>query len=252
MESVSSGELSVVVPVYEEGAAIVPVLEGIFASVPADSRVFAVFDASSDSTVPYLEEYARRESRLKPVLNTYGRGAAFAVRSGLDRADTDVVVVTMGDGSDDPDQIVEMADMVRAGAAVAAASRYVAGGGLVGGPLAKRTLSRLAGLTLHRFAGLPIHDATSAYKAYSVEFIRSISIQSTGGFEITLELVAKAHRLRLPMVEIPTVWRDRTEGVSHFRLLQWLPQYLRWYWFTFGRPLTPAQLEAKTTKRSRT
>ena len=39
------------------------------------------------------------------VLNTYGRGPALAIRYGIDRARADVVVVTMADGSDDPQQI---------------------------------------------------------------------------------------------------------------------------------------------------
>ena len=46
----------------------------------------------------------------------------------------DVVVVTMADGCDDPQQIDQLARLVERGVVVAAASRYSKGGQQVGGP----------------------------------------------------------------------------------------------------------------------
>jgi dolichol-phosphate mannosyltransferase len=243
---VSDLDFSVIVPVYEEGAAIVGCLDEIFAHLPERAEVVVVFDIATDPTVPYLEAYAGHEPRLRPTLNTFGRGPANALRFGLDTAEGPIAVVTMGDGSDDPAQIPRLAELVRTGAAVAAASRYVKGGRQEGGPLAKRTLSRLVGLSLHTLAGVPIHDVTSAFKAYSTDFVRSVGVQSTEGFEMSLELVAKAHRLRLPIAEIPTVWRDRSQGTSHFHVMRWAPHYLRWYTFAFGRRLTLEKLRDRT------
>jgi len=100
-------------------------------------------------------------------------------------------------------------------------------------------------LTLHWFARVPIHDATSSFKGYSRSFVQSVGIESHEGFELALELVAKAQRLRLPMAEIPTTWRDRTSGSSNFRLWKWLPKYLRWYVFAFGPKTTAAKLQAR-------
>jgi hypothetical protein len=59
-------------------------------------------------------------------------------------------------------------------------------------------------------------------------------------------LTAKARRLRLPAAEIPTTWLDRRAGASGFHLARWLPAYLRWYGFCFGRPLTLGELRART------
>jgi hypothetical protein len=56
-----------------------------------------------------------------------------------------------------------------------------------------------------------------------------VSIESTAGFELALELTVKAASAGRPMAEVPTTWRDRTAGESHFRLRKWLPHYLRWY-----------------------
>ena len=56
-----------------------------------------------------------------------------------------VAVVTMADGCDDSRQIDDLARLVERGVAVAAASRYMAGGQQVGGPLVKGMLSRTGG-----------------------------------------------------------------------------------------------------------
>jgi dolichol-phosphate mannosyltransferase len=82
-------------------------------------------------------------------------------------------------------------------------------------------------------------DATNSFKAYSTDFVREVGIESDAGFEIGIELVAKARRRRLPVAELPTIWLERGHGQSNFKVMRWLPRYLRWYRFAFGPALTP-------------
>lgn len=241
--------VSVIIPVYNEDEAIVTCLDRIFEALTIPCEVLVVYDAPDDTTVPYLEKYARSETRLVPTLNEYGRGPARAIRFGIDRASADVVVVTMADGSDDPQQIDQLTRLVERGVVVAAASRYTKGGQQVGGPWFKGFLSRLAGRTLFWFGRVGTRDATNSFKAYSTEFVRAVGLDSDSGFEVGIELVAKARRLRLPVAEIPTIWLDRMMGGSNFRLSAWIPRYLRWYFFAFGRELTVERLRAKADKK---
>jgi dolichol-phosphate mannosyltransferase len=227
-------DVSVVVPAYNEGPAIIPSLDRLFASISLPCEILVVCDSLEDTTMPHLEEYAAREPRLVPTLNTYGRGPARALRFGMDHARAPVVVVTMADGSDDTDQIDEMVELVQRGAAVVAASRYMPGGRQLGGPFLKRSLSRAAGLSLCWFGRVGTHDATNSFKAYATDFVRAAGIESDAGFEIGIELVSKAKRLGLRVTELPTTWTDRTEGASNFKLAKWLPRYLRWYWVALG------------------
>ena len=97
------------------------------------------------------------------------------------------------------------------------------GGHQIGGPPLKRLMSRTAGLTLHWFAGVPTHDPTNNFKLYSRRFLDSVTIQSTAGFELALELTVKATLAGRRVAEVPTTWRDRTAGQSNFKLRQWLP-----------------------------
>lgn len=228
--------VSVVIPVYNEGQHVIPVLDRIFESVGLPCEVLVVYDTVDDTTRPVLEAYAERDPRLKPVLNTNGKGPAQAIRFGISKADAPVVVVTMADGCDDPMQIDSLTRLVERGVVVAAASRYMRGGQQVGGPWFKSALSRLAGKSLYWLARVGTHDATNSFKAYSADFVRQVGIESDRGFEIGIELVAKARRARLPVAELPTIWLDRSFGASNFQLKAWLPRYLRWYWYSFGPP----------------
>lgn len=230
--------ISVVIPAYNEGEAIIPVLDRIFDAVQSACEILVVVDFEQDTTVPVLLAYSEREPRLKTEVSTYGRGPANAIRYGIDQVTNPVVVVTMADGSDDPRQIDDLARLVERGVVVAAASRYTASGQQVGGPLFKGLLSRTAGTSLSVLARVGTHDATNSFKAYSTEFIREVGIDSRSGFEIGLELTAKARRLRRPVAEVPTIWLDRTAGESNFHLAEWVPRYLRWYRFAFGKELT--------------
>ncbi|HVN50462.1 MAG TPA: glycosyltransferase family 2 protein [Acidimicrobiales bacterium] len=229
-----SPNISVVVPCFNEDEGIIGFLDRLFDSVTLPCEVLAVYDTPEDTTVPLLERYAEKEPRLQPTHNTYGPGPANALHYGLDHASGEVIVVTMADGSDDPQQIDALARLVERGVVVAAGSRYMKGGQQVGGPWLKGLMSRLAGVSLYWLGRVGTHDATNSFKAYDRDFVHRVGIESDAGFEVGLELVAKARRHRLPVAELPTIWLDRGSGQSNFRVRAWLPKYLRWYRYAFG------------------
>jgi dolichol-phosphate mannosyltransferase len=240
--------VSVVIPAYNEGTDILPVLDRLIEGVTLPYEVLIVVDFPEDTTIPAVAAYVAEDGPpVRAVVNTLGPGPAFAIRYGIRQARAPVVVVTMADGCDDPRQIDELTRLVERGVVVAAASRYMPGGQQVGGPVVKRMLSRTAGKTLYWLAHVGTRDATNSFKAYSREFVEQVGIESEDGFEIGLELTAKARRLRLPVAEIPTIWLDRPADVSNFKLAKWLPTYLRWYLFAFGPRLEPSQLNRADT-----
>jgi dolichol-phosphate mannosyltransferase len=242
----SSPRVSIVIPAYNEGEAIVPALDRIFESVQLDSEILVVVDFPEDTTIAVLERYAQTHPHLRLVINEFDRGPANAIRFGIEVAAAATVVVTMADGCDDPRQIDDLTRLVERGVVVAAASRYMPGGQQVGGPFFKALLSRTAGRSLHLFARIGTRDATNSFKAYNREFVRTVGIDSRHGFEIGLELTAKARRLGLPVAEIPTIWLDRQAGMSNFKLAQWIPKYLRWYRFAYGPRLQLSELHDRS------
>ena len=222
------------IPVYNEGDNVQPILRRIFEVVKIDAEVLVVYDDPSDTTVPAIQNLQSEFSALRAIHNTYGRGPANAIKFGIDSSKSEVVVVTMADGCDDPFQIDQLTRLVDRGVVVAAASRYARSGQQVGGPWIKGFISRMAGLSLYHVARVGTRDATNSFKAYSKSFIDKVGIESDQGFEIGIELVAKARRYRMPVAEIPTIWLDRAFGTSNFKLVAWLPRYLKWYFYAFG------------------
>ena len=226
--------ISVIIPAFEEGEEVVAGLINLSREIKQPNEILVVVDNSIDSTVAPVNKLSEEYPSIRVVVNTYGAGPANAIRYGIDQAIANVVVVTMADGCDDPRQVEELAHLVKRGVVIASASRYMPGGQQVGGPRLKRLLSRIAGKSFALITGIGTRDATNSFKAYDKKFVEKVGIHSRHGFEIGLELTAKARRLGLSVAEIPTTWIDRTYGTSNFRLAKWLPRYLGWYLFGLG------------------
>jgi len=228
---------SIVVPVYNEAELITDTLDCFNRDLPPGYEVLICYDFEGDSTLPVIA--ALPEGTKPPVLrlvrNSLGPGVHFAIVSGFREARAPVVVVMMADLSDDRRCVDEMVRRVEMGADVVCASRYMAGGRQIGGPRFKGFLSRMAGVTLHRLAGLPTHDPTNSFKAYKRDYLARTRIEGRQGFVLALELTVKAHFNGGRVEEIPAHWHDRSAGQSRFRLLHWLPAYLRWYFWAMKK-----------------
>ena len=221
--------LSVVMPVFKEGEAVEPVIRALTADVVTPHEILVVYDFDEDPTIPVIARLSSELPAVRGLRNDLGRGVLNAMKAGIASARGEFILITMSDGSDEPQIVDEMVAKARAGADVVAASRYMRGGHQIGGPPLKRLMSRTAGLTLHWFAGVPTHDPTNNFKLYSRRFLDTVTIDSTAGFELALELTVKATLDHRRVDEVPTTWRDRTAGESNFKLRKWLPHYLDWY-----------------------
>ena len=233
MSEAANPELSVILPVYNEGEAVEPVLRALATGVRTPHELVVVYDFDGDTTVPVIARLMGEIPGLRGLRNDLGRGVLNAMKAGIAGTSARYVLISMADGSDEPGVVDSMVMLAEAGADVVSASRYMAGGRQIGGPRLKRLMSRAAGLSLHWFAGVPTHDPTNNFKLYSRRFLDSVTIESSAGFELALELTVKATLAGRRVAEVPTTWRDRTAGQSNFKLRKWLPHYLHWYWTAF-------------------
>ncbi|MFZ2513029.1 MAG: glycosyltransferase [Candidatus Saccharimonadales bacterium] len=226
--------LSIVIPVYNEGENFPALYKELESKIPVSRRTIVVYDFDEDTTVPVVKKYQKKDKDLILHKNTRGRGALNALLSGFDYVKSGPVLVVMADLSDDLTVVEAMYQKYISGADVVCGSRYMRGGRQIGGPLFKRTLSRVAGISLYYLRGLPTHDVTNNFKLYRKEMLETITIESTGGFEVAMEITVKAFRSGYKISEVPSTWRDRTAGEANFKLFKWLPSYLRWYFYAFG------------------
>jgi len=227
-------ELTLVIPVYNEGANFPGLWREITSQIRSPFTALVVYDFDEDNTVPVVQGIiAAGEKRLSLVKNDVGRGVVGAIRSGMNRVKNGAVLVVMADLSDDLSQVDQMMDYYSKGYHVVVPSRYMRGGRLLNAPFLKQAFSRAAGVSLHWFRGIPTHDATNAFKLYDSRVLKELTIESTAGFELSLEILVKSYLRGCRIVEFPTTWRGRTQGESRFRMWAWMPRYLKWYFYAF-------------------
>ena len=222
--------INIVIPVYNEGENIENTFRAIKDKVKTPFQIFIVYDFDQDNTLPVVKSI-QDQFKVRCLKNKYGKGALNAIKTGLESVDDGAILVSMADLSDDYSDVDKMFEKIKGGDDVVCGSRYAKGGKYFGGPKFKSCLSKMAGVSLHYLTGIPTHDITNSFKMYTPRVIKSIHIESGGGFELGMEIVVKAFKLGFKVSEVPTVWKDRSAGESRFKLWEWLPHYLHWYFF---------------------
>ncbi|MBI4055164.1 MAG: glycosyltransferase family 2 protein [Elusimicrobia bacterium] len=221
--------LSIVIPVYNEEEDIAETLSALRENAPVPHEILVVYDSDEDSTLPVLRRLSAQDPTLRILKNSISPGPSGALRTGFSSAKGSKILVTMADRCDDLSQIPQFLSLVPAQADIACPSRYCPGGAQILPPSLKAWAPRTAGKLLRHLAGVPTYDPTNSFKLYSARVLRDFPLSSTVSFSVTLEIVAKSHCLGYRIVEIPTVWRDRRHGKTHFRLGPALVAYLPWF-----------------------
>jgi len=244
-------QLDIVIPVYNEGRNILAALGALARDVKTPARVLICYDFETDDTLPVVRDNPQAHAGLTVefVRNT-GRGAHAAVMSGFATSTAPFIVVYPADDDHNAAILDRMVAVAEQRNDIVCASRFMAGGSMVGCPWLKAVLVRTGSFTLRHIARLPANDASNGLRLFSQRVVRDIRVESTQGFCYSIELLVKAHRLRWRIGEVPSRWIERREGKSRFRVIKWLPAYLRWYGYAFATTFLrrPPETVARTTK----
>jgi dolichol-phosphate mannosyltransferase len=222
--------LDIIIPVFNEGKSIRTLLDSLAMHVRTPIRVLVCYDHDGDTTLPFLKK--KYPFPVLPVKNT-GKGVHGAIMTGFARSRASAVLVMPADDTHNARIIDTLYKKFIEGYAIVAPSRFIPGGNMVGCRWQKAILVRTVSFTLHAFTGFPIHDATNGFRLYSRRILTKYPVESTMGFVSSLELTAKAHRGGELITEIPAVWFERTGSKGRFRILEWAPDYLKWYFYIF-------------------
>lgn len=207
----------VVMPTYNECANIESMASRLRAA-SASTELLIVDDNSPDGTGVLAELIAARDPLVHVLHHGKKEGLGAAYRAGFDWAfqrGYDAIVEMDADGSHRPEQLPRLlaalddADFV-------VGSRWVDGGLVVGWPLSRRLLSR-GGSAYSRFAlGIPQRDVTGGYRAYRADALRELleASQISHGYGFQVELLWRATRAGLRVVEVPITFAEREFGVS--------------------------------------
>lgn len=195
--------IAVVLPCYNEEAAIGETVKGFQAALPA-ATVYVYDNNSKDRTV----EIARASGAVVRSEKMQGKG--HVVRRMFADVEADVYIMADGDLTYDPKAAPEMVqmlvdeqlDMVVGTRQHEAAEAY-RGGHVLGNKLFTGLLSGLFGRSFT--------DIFSGYRVFSRRFVKSFPVLSAG-FEIETEISVHALELRMPVGEVVTAYGARPEG----------------------------------------
>jgi len=195
--------IAVLVPCYNEEAAIATVVNDFRASLPA-AAIYVYDNNSKDETVTRAREagaVVRTESR---------QGKGNVVRRMFADIEADVYVLVDGDDTYDATAAPALiAKLVEDGLDIVSGQRVATGQSAYrpGHVLGNRMLT---GLTATMFR-VELHDLLTGYRIMSRRFVKSFPFTAEG-FGIETELTVHAVRLLMPMAEVETRYKERPEG----------------------------------------
>ena len=221
--------LTVVIPTYNEAQNLPELIRSLEQTLQdEDHRLIVVDDNSPDGTA----EVARRLGATYGNIVVHQRpaklGIGSAVRDGLSLALSipacDTVITMDGDLSHNPQEVISLL-RERANADLVVGSRYIKGGQVIGWPLHRKVISRVANHMCALLLRTDLHEHTNYFRAYSRR-LAELVIQNADGegyeFGICSIVIAKDHNFVIK--EVPTVFRNRTQGKSKLRIgdtVQW-------------------------------
>jgi dolichol-phosphate mannosyltransferase len=207
-----------VLPTYNEVENLEEVVTRLRAAV-ADVDILVVDDGSPDGTAELAEKLDADLGNIsverRPAKSGLGSAYRDGFRHGLGEG-YDVMVEMDSDLSHDPAALPELLAAVEHGADLAIGSRYVPGGQIPNWKWHRRLLSRggnrYAGLIL----GLEVRDATSGYRAYRADALRTIDLDEirADGYGFQIEMAYEIARGGGRIVEVPIEFVDRVRGKS--------------------------------------
>lgn len=216
-------KVTVLAPAYNEEAAIDLFVSEVSDRLEDGWEILIVDDGSQDSTPERLRQLTTGNPRLRVVTHPQNLGIGCALATGF-AAIPDGVIVTMDADLSHPLDLLP--DLV-AGCASADAcfgSRFVRGGGMVGVPLWRSSISKLANLIFRALYRSPTRDLTTGYRAYRADAVHNLELIGTG-FETQLEITIRLLTAGRTINEVPLVLRTRVAGESKMRYLRLIPAY---------------------------
>ena len=200
--------LSVIMPVYNEAATVERSIARVKA-VPLAIELVCVNDASTDGTLPVLERL--HAAGVVDVLASHpvNRGKGAAVRTGIEHATGDIIVVQDADLEYDPAELPLLLGPILDGRADA-----VYGSRFLGGP--HRVLyfwhsvgNGLLTLVSNMFTDLNLTDMETCYKMVRADLMKSLPL-TADRFGIEPELTARLAQARARIYELPISYAGRT------------------------------------------
>lgn len=209
--------LSVIIPVYNERRTVMQLLQQVARQpLSLHKELIIVDDCSTDGTREFLRDSDLQKllagngaNTVKLLLHEKNRGKGAGVRTGLEQATGELVLIQDADLEYDPrDYPILIAPILEGHADAVFGNRFHDGPHRV--PRYWRfVLNRVFSTVSNVLTGLSIHDVTACYKVFRRELFSRMHLRSDR-FSLETEITVKLAKLGVRIYEVPIVYHGRT------------------------------------------
>ena len=205
-------DVSVVLPAYNEATRLPPTIRRVaefLATGGLAGELIVVDDGSSDGTVAEVTSLAAEGIPLRLLRHEANRGKGAAVRTGMLAATGATVLFSDADLSTPIEEVLKLIDALKQ-ADVAIGSRAIDRGLVeVHQPWPREAMGRVFNVIVQAVVLPGLRDTQCGFKAFRLAAARSIfSRMQSDGFDFDVEVLLRARRSRLRIVEVPVRWRN--------------------------------------------
>ena len=198
-------------------------------SINFKKEIIIVYDSENDNAIDVAKDLANELQDVKLVHNKIEPGVRFAVESGVNKANYDIILIT---AVDEIFPIIAIDKMIShlikndLGAQVDKIFRHRLGGSTIGS-----IFSRVANNLFKLFTNIPLSDCTTGIKMMKKTVWETIKLESKPiGWAYAFELSIKVYLKGFKIDDYPLKSVDRLfVGSSTFKFGHWLKEYLRWF-----------------------
>jgi len=238
-----SGQISIIIPTYNESENIVKILSSIREILPKNipTQTIVVDDNSPDGTGKIVDEYLKNVKKIAnntiEIIHRKAKdGLGSAILKGIQQAKGDMIVVMDSDFSHPPQIIPKLIESIKKYQYdIAVASRYTSGGKIQGWSLKRKLMSKFATIIAKKGLGIETNDPMSGFFAFKKNIIKELNIDAIG-YKILLEILVKTKNVTIK--EIPYTFQDRELGNSKLGIKTIIDYYKSvWKLYRYGKPL---------------
>lgn len=166
-------DISFVIPLYNEEESLTELCKAIDEAVSSNYtyEIILVDDGSTDSSWQVVEKLCADSSKIKGICFGQNYGKSVALQAGFERAKGDFVVTMDADLQDDPNEVPQMIETLKAGSDLVSGwkkERF--------DPISKTIPSKFFNYVTRKVAGIYLHDFNCGLKAYKKDVVKNIYV----------------------------------------------------------------------------
>lgn len=209
--------VTIVLPVMNESVSLRQTVDVILQDVPRECIQEILIVVCEKTTAPAMAAVAELQQQHGGLVVVHHQQLPFlggAVREAFDRSHGSHVIMMASDLETDPKDVRVLIEQARKNpGGIVTASRWQNAGHFEGYSKIKLACNWLFQRFFSILYGTRLTDMTFAYRIFPTKLVQAIQWEELR-HPFLFETLVKPLRLGVPVTEIPSVWRARTEGES--------------------------------------